>query len=98
MTRLERWQDAFALGQRRKGLQCLVVGGVLVTSASARLQIGVFRADRGIIQTRADAMGVLNLPIRVLPSFSAAQRGVAPRRVGPHVSLKMGRVNMFVQG
>jgi hypothetical protein len=66
MGALESRDDAFAAGQKVKGLERLVVGRRPEIDLPRRLQPGHLGPDTGIVEPGGDGMGFGHLTLRVL--------------------------------
>ena len=71
MGRFERGNDAFGAAQVVKGLQRFGVGDADVFGAADVFQIGVLRADAGVVEACADAVRFSDLAIVVLQHIGA---------------------------
>ena len=66
MGRFEGRDDPLQAAQQLQGLEGLAVGHGAVFGPADRLEVAVFRAHTGIVQTGADRMGLLDLTLTVL--------------------------------
>ena len=63
MGAFQRGQDAFGVGEFLEGGKGFVVGGVGVFDATDVLEIGVFRADGGVVESSGNRVGELDLAV-----------------------------------
>src|SRR5690606_33294879 len=71
VARFQRGDDAFGAAQTVEGGQRLIIGNANVLGAAQLLQPGVFGADSGVVQARADAVGFGDLAVGVLQDHGA---------------------------
>ena len=92
MGAFERGYDAFDPGKQFEGLQRLVVGHAHVLRAAGVLQVAVLGSHAGIVESRGDGMGHLDLAVRVLSGIThgAVQhtRGAQAQRRRVHVRIQ----------
>mmetsp|Transcript_19494 Transcript_19494/g.49213 ORF Transcript_19494/g.49213 Transcript_19494/m.49213 type:complete len:530 (+) Transcript_19494:73-1662(+) len=69
--RLECWDDALALGQQLEPLQSLTVSAVNVVSATSGLEVGVLRANAGVVKACADRVRLRDLAVIALQQEGA---------------------------
>jgi hypothetical protein len=62
MARLDRRDDALGLAEQVERGECLGVGDCLIANEPLVLEVGVFRADAGIIETGRDRVRLERLP------------------------------------
>ena len=63
MTGLQSRNDSFQVGQIVEGLQGFLIGGDDVVYPLEILQLGMLRADAGVIEPGRDGVGVHNLTV-----------------------------------
>src|ERR1051325_3792804 len=82
VRRLQRGADPLATAQFVQRLEREVVAAVVVLDAADRLQIGVLRSDRRIVESRGDRVRLGDLPELVLQDHRARAVQHAERAAG----------------
>ena len=82
VRRLDRRDDALGAAEQREGLHRLGVGDRAVLGAADVVQVGVLRADAGVVQAGADRVRLDGLAVVVLQQVGAGavQHARASRR------------------